>query len=215
MCVMKKFLMSPSPYPSWPSASVSRSRACASAIPASTRSTPSSAAIAYTLTAFSESPGSGSGIRYRPSPRLSTPGSAQAYRSACHAGGWLVTWSTEGTSLPVNVPGSIRSVSRAKLRAVGVHRAAGGDRAGPAAGVDPGAEHRPGHAGGHRVHQILRPLRRRVVGQRALPLHPRPRGETRLPDLDQFRAARFADSVPLERAEQHGQLIDAELRVPV
>src|SRR5207244_4145184 len=58
--------------------------------------------------------------------------------------------------------------SRAHLPAPFVHRAAGGDRADPAAGVRRGLEHRAGHPGGHRLHQFLRPARLRVAGQRAL-----------------------------------------------
>src|SRR5215831_18898570 len=75
------------------------------------------------MTAFSASPGSGSGIRYTPAPRSSTPGSVQACRSALDVGdrgAWgagLVTWSTDGTSFPVNVPGGSNSGMAARTAA--------------------------------------------------------------------------------------------------
>ena len=57
------------------------------------------------------------------------------------------------------------------LPALGVHRAAGRDRAGPAAGVHPGPVDRARHALGHRVDELQRPAGVRVIGQRALALH--------------------------------------------
>src|SRR2546430_5402534 len=49
----------------------------------------------------------------------------------------------------------------------------------------------------------------------ALPIYLGPqRHAGRLAHLDQLRPARLGQAEPLERAEQHGQLVDAELRVP-
>ena len=54
-------------------------------------------------------------------------------------------------------PGCVTWPSRGDLLAVRVDRAAGGDRAGAAAGVHPGLEDGPGHAGRHGLHQVLGP----------------------------------------------------------
>src|SRR5260370_13036973 len=90
-------------------------------------------------------------------------------------------------------PGATTRPSGRDLLAFGVDRAAGGDRAGPAAGVDPGLEDGAGHAGRDGLDQVLGPARLRVVGQRALPLNLGPQGHAgRLADLDQLRAARLA-----------------------
>ena len=68
-------------------------------------------------------------------------------------------------------PASRGRPSRGDLLAVRVDRAAGGDRAGAAAGVHPRLEDRPGHAAADGLHQVLGPARFRILGQRALPLY--------------------------------------------
>src|SRR5260370_25741103 len=105
---------------------------------------------------------------------------------------WCGTWPRAVATRP----------SGRNLLAVGVDRAAGGDRAGPGAGVDPGPEDRAGHAGRDGFDQVLGPARLRVVGQRALPLNLGPQGHAgRLADLDELRAARLGQAELLERAE--------------
>ena len=107
-----------------------------------------------------------------------------------------------------------RSRSAGYLLAVGVDRAAGGDGAGAAAGVHPGPEDGSGHPGRDGLHQVLGPGRIRVVGQGLLPLYLGPhRHARRLADLDQLRPARLGQAELLERAEQDGELVHAELRM--
>src|SRR5215469_7132322 len=105
--------------------------------------------------------------------------------------------------------------SRGHLRAALVYRAAGRDRADPATGVGRGVEHRPGHSLRHGLHEIPRPARFRVAGQRALLLHPRPGGQPGPAHLHKLGAAGPGQAQVLERAQHHGELVDAELRVPV
>ena len=112
-------------------------------------------------------------------------------------------------------PNQVIAGSGAHLFAVGMDRAAGGDRAGAAAGVHPGLEDGPGHPGRDGLHQVLGPAWLLILGQRALPLHlGAQRHPGRLADLDELRATRLGQAEPLEGAEQHRQLVDAELRVP-
>jgi hypothetical protein len=101
------------------------------------------------------------------------------------------------------------------LLALGVDGAAGGYRAGAATWIHPGLEERAGHSRRHRFHQVLGPGGVRVIGQRGLPLNLGARGQAGLSDLDQLGAAGLGQAEPLERAKQHRELVDAELRMPV
>src|ERR1700749_3894837 len=115
---------------------------------------------------------------------------------------------------PARPPAARPARSRLALPAVVADRAGPGHRAGPAARIHPRAEYRAGHAGRDRLDQVLGPARVGILGQRLLRLDLGPDGVAGLAHLDQLGATGIGQAEPLERAEQHGQLVDAELRVP-
>ena len=102
------------------------------------------------------------------------------------------------------------------LLAVGVDRAAGRDRAGPAAGVDLGPEDRARHpAATVSTRSLAQPGSGSSASAPCRCTLARGGHAGRLADLDELGAARLGQAEPLERAEQHRQLVDAQLRMPV
>src|SRR5215467_14035092 len=178
--------------------------------PAMTASGSSGAAITSACSAV----GSGS-----PSSRARCPGSYRTVLMASPAG-----HRARGARTAARARGAPGSTAHRRSRApgspghllaVGVDGAAGPDRAVPASWVHPRLEQRARHARRHGLDQVACPVRFRVVGQRLLRLHPDPGGQARVAHLDQLCPARLGQAEPLERPEQDGELVHAELGVPV
>src|SRR5258706_6058730 len=170
-----------------------------------------------------------------PSSRASCAGLNRGGRSELAGGGssFHVSWPVVSVTLASGAPlgdafprrSSLAPQSRRRralaahswrhLTAALVYRAACRRRAAPAAVIGRRLELRAGHRRGGLFDERLGPARVRVVGQRTLALHGRRFGPGRLADVNQLGAARLGRTQLDEGAEQHGQLVHAELRVPL